>query len=160
MTTTIRKILLPTDFGASSKCTADYAASLATALRASVHLVHVIEAPARKPRSWHQRHSTEALERRYHEGRAKLAALAATILRPVTDRITLEVRTGTPAEAIVDAAIDYGADLIVMSASARTGVPNLMKGSVAECVLETAPCPVLQVRPSGAAQVHFAGRVA
>jgi nucleotide-binding universal stress UspA family protein len=160
MTATIRNILFPTDFGPCSKRAADYAAGLARALGASVHLLHVIEAPPIKPRSWHQRHSAEAVERRYHDDRARLSALAAACLRPETDRITLEVRTGTPAEAIVDAAIDYGADLIVMSAPARDGRANLRMRSVAERVLETAPCPVLQVRPSGAAQVHLGGRVA
>ena len=157
MTATIRNILLPTDFGPSCERAAEYAAGLAKALGASVHLLHVIEAPPIKPRSWH---SAAALDRRYHEGRARLASLASATLRAATDRITLEVRTGTPAEAIVDAAIDYGADLIVMSAPARNGVTNLRMRSVGESVLETAPCPVLQVRQSGAAQVHFAGRVA
>ena len=160
MVTTIRHILLPTDFGPSSERAAGYAAGFAKAFGASVHLVHVVEAPGTRPRAWHQRHSAEALERRYHEGRARLAALAAAKQRPVTDSVTREVRTGTPAAAIVDAAIDYGADLIVMSAPARNGVPDLVMGSVADRVLETAPCPVLQVRPSGAAQVHLAGRVA
>jgi nucleotide-binding universal stress UspA family protein len=160
MATAIRNILLPTDFGPSSERSADYAASLARALGAAVHLVHVIEAPAPRPRPWHQRPSAETLEGRYHEDRARLEALAAAKLRPASDRITVEVRIGSPAKAIVDAAIDYGADLIVMSAPARQGVPNLRMGSVAERVLETAPCPVLQVRQSGGAEVHFGARVA
>jgi nucleotide-binding universal stress UspA family protein len=159
MTATIHRILFPTDFGPSSERAAEYAASLARALGASVHLVHVIEAPPRTPRSWNQRQSAQAHDRRYHEGRARLAALAAEDLRHA-DRVTLEVRTGTPADAIVDAAIDYGADLIVMSAPTRAGLPSLRMRSVGESVLETAPCPVLQVKPSGAAQVHFGDRVA
>ncbi len=157
MTANIQKILLPTDFGPSCHRAAEYAANLAKALGASVHLVHVIDAPPRTPHSWSQRQTMEAHDRRYHEGRRKLAALAADHLQHA-DRVTLEVRTGTPAEAVVDAAIDYGADLIVMSAPARNVVPRIR--SVAERVLESAPCPVLQVRQSGAAQVHFGRRAA
>ena len=157
MTASIRNILLPTDFGTTSERAAEYAAGLARAFDASVHLLHVIEAPTIRPRSVH---SEEAFDRRYHDRRARLAAMAAAHVRPATERITLEVRTGKPAQAIVDAAIDYGADLIVMSAPARSAVPAARMRSVAETVLDTAPCPVLQVRHSGAAQVHFAGRVA
>lgn len=162
MTLAIRKILLPTDFGPSSERAATHAAAIARGLGASVHLVHVLDEPFVTPGAWHLRPTERAdfREQRYHESRAKLAALATTILQHATDRITIEVRTGTPAEAIVDAAVDYGADLIVMSAPVRNGLSNIVMGSVAERVLRAAPCPVLAVRPSGAARVHARKRVA
>lgn len=160
MTPTIRKILLPTDFGPSSERAAAYAAALARGLGASVHLVHVMESPSVGPRAWPKRHSVPARDQMYQEGRARLAALAAKRLPLATNRITLEVRTGAPAEAIVDAAIDYGADLIIMSAPARTAVPNVMMGCVAQRVLQAAPCPVLAVSQSGAARVLAGGEVA
>ena len=45
MTPNIRKILVPTDFSPRSDAAFDYAAALATALNAAVHLVHVVEEP-------------------------------------------------------------------------------------------------------------------
>ena len=72
----------------------------------------------------------------------------------------MEVRTGTPAEAIIDVAIANGVDLIVMSAPTSRRVPGLMMDSVAERVLRAAPCPVLAVRQSGAARVYAGTRVA
>ena len=45
MTPNIRKILVPTDFSPRSDAALDYAAALATALNAAVHLVHVVEEP-------------------------------------------------------------------------------------------------------------------
>jgi nucleotide-binding universal stress UspA family protein len=72
----------------------------------------------------------------------------------------LEVRAGTPADAIVDAAIAYGVDLIVMSAPTGGRLPSLMMESVAERVLRAAPCPVLVVRQSGAARVYAGNQVA
>lgn len=161
MTPTIRKILLPTDFGPSSACAAAYAGVLARGLGASVHLVHVIGEPLSFRGAWQlQRQDVSAVrEGLYDECRAKLAALAAT-LQHQADRITIEVRTGTPAEAIVDAAIDYGADLIVMSTPRRSALPQLVLRSVADRVIQAARCPVLAVRQSGAARVHARQRVA
>jgi len=161
MTPAIRKILLPTDFGPSSERAAAYAGALARRLEASVHLLHVVEEPlpTRGARNVPRTDTSRVSEQRYHDRCAKLAALAAATLQHHTDRITLEVRAGTPADAIVDAAIAYGVDLIVMSAP--TGrLPNLLMESVAERVLRAAPCPVLAVRQSGAARVYGGKRVA
>ena len=158
MAPTIRKILLPTDFGPSSSCAAAYAAALARGLGASVHLLHVVEAPLIKRGGWPLQHP-DISEQRYHECRARLAALAATLQRSA-DRTTIEVRTGTPGEAIADAAVDYGADLIVMSTPGRGGLPHRVRESVADRVSRAARCPVLAVRQSGAAQVHARTRVA
>src|SRR5688500_18170520 len=150
MTPAIRKILLPTNFGPSSERAAAYAGALARGLGASVHLLHVLEEPraAHGARTFPRTGTARVSEQLYHDGRAKLAALAAATLQHDTDRITLEVRTGTPADAIVDAAIAYGVDLIVMSAPAGGRLPSLMMERVAERVLRAAPCPVLAVRRS------------
>ena len=158
MTPTIRKILLPTDFGPSSTSAAAYAGALARALGASVHLVHVLEDPLIKRGGWHSA-PLDSPDQLYHECRAKLAALAATLRRPA-DRITIEVRTGRAAEAITDAAVDYGADLIVMSTPGRSGLPHLVRECVADRVIRAARCPVLAVRQSGAARVHAGTRAA
>ena len=53
---------------------------------------------------------------------------------------------GAAAEAIVEAAHERGAALIVMGTHGRTGVRKMFLGSVAERVVATAPCPVLTVR--------------
>lgn len=159
MTPTIRKILLPTDFGPCSERAAAYAGSLAKGFGASVHLVHVLEKPFAVRKAARPPDGTGG-DQRYHESRAKLAAFAAATLQHTADRITIEVRTGTPWKAIVDAAVDYGADLIVMSAPGHGGVPNLVMGTVAERVSGAAPCPVLAVRESGAARFPARTRAA
>ena len=158
----IRKILLPTNFGPSSERAAAYAGALARGLGASVHLLHVLEAPLAAGGAWTlpRTGTSHVSEQLYHERRAKLEALAAATLQHDTDRITMEVRTGMPADAIVDAANAYSVDLIVMSAPASARPPSLMMESVAERVLRAAPCPVLAVRQSGAARVYAGKRVA
>jgi len=58
----------------------------------------------------------------------------------------VEVVAGHPADAIVRAAQERGADLIVMGTHGRTGLQHVLLGSVAEKVVRLAPCPVLTVR--------------
>ena len=51
-----------------------------------------------------------------------------------------------PAAAIVNHARESGTDLIVIGTRGRGGIAHLVMGSVAERVVQTAPCPVLTVR--------------
>ena len=56
------------------------------------------------------------------------------------------VHEGSPAVAIVQAADELDAELVVMGTIGLTGLRRLTLGSVAEPVARTAPCPVLVVR--------------
>ena len=56
------------------------------------------------------------------------------------------VRVGSPAREIVEVATDLNADIIVISTHGRTGFKHVLIGSVAENVVQRAPCPVLIVR--------------
>ncbi len=64
--------------------------------------------------------------------------------------ISTQVVRGTPAQAIVEAARQAKADLIVMSTHGRSGIGRLIYGSIAEAVLRGAQIPVLFIpnRPS------------
>lgn len=56
------------------------------------------------------------------------------------------VLAGNPEEAIVDAASEYKADLVIMGTHGRKGMSRFFLGSVASRVIATAPCAVLTVR--------------
>ena len=53
---------------------------------------------------------------------------------------------GDPREAIVQAAKDEGADLVVVGSHGRTGLAKLLMGSVASHIVAHAPCSVLVVK--------------
>lgn len=161
MTPTIRKILLPVDFSVPSERAAGYAGVLARTLGASIHLVHVLDKPVIPAGPWHfdPRYEADRRERLYQEALTRLAEVAAT-LQDGERRVSAEVRIGHAAEAITEAAIDYGCDLIVMATHGRRGLPHLVMGSVAEAVIRRAACPVLTVRQSGAARVRRGRRAA
>jgi nucleotide-binding universal stress UspA family protein len=77
-------------------------------------------------------------------------APVAVELRNKGVRVTTEVRSGAPAQEIVAAAREAGADLIAMSTHGRGGLGRLIFGSVAEAVLREAEIPVLLMRTTEA----------
>jgi nucleotide-binding universal stress UspA family protein len=66
-------------------------------------------------------------------------------LRP--GALKLHVRLGRPAAAIVQVAVDYDADMIVVGTHGRRGLERLLVGSVAQEIVRRASCPVLIARP-------------
>jgi nucleotide-binding universal stress UspA family protein len=102
------------------------ALALARAKGAEVSLLHAVDRRDPEP------HLTEALER-----------LAAP-LRAASIPVALEVVEGAPVQVILDRA--RTATLVVMGTHGGRGVERLVLGSVAENVLDHAPCPVATVR--------------
>ncbi len=56
------------------------------------------------------------------------------------------VLSGHPASTIVQFARDNGIDLIVTGTLGKSGIEELLLGSVADHVIRHAPCPVLVVK--------------
>jgi nucleotide-binding universal stress UspA family protein len=73
------------------------------------------------------------------------AKLAQALVDAGTEGDTL-VHEGSPAVAIVQAADELHAELVVVGCIGLTGLRRLTLGSVAEAVARAAPCPVLVVR--------------
>ena len=132
MTPTIQTIVVPTDFTARADRAVDYAAALARSLKASVHLVHIIEEPFFVGGEWdlYVRDASEVRERLYADAWSRLSAIAARLEKQSLP-ITTEIRRGSAVDGIIGAAMAAGADLIVMSTHGRSGVPHLLLGSVA-----------------------------
>jgi nucleotide-binding universal stress UspA family protein len=57
------------------------------------------------------------------------------------------IRTGDPADAILQVAMEFNIDLIAMGTYVRAGAATRLLGSVAESVVQRAPLPVLLRRP-------------
>ena len=57
------------------------------------------------------------------------------------------LKSGPPFLEILIAASELNADLIVMGTHGRSGLANVLIGSVAEKVVRRAHCPVLTVKP-------------
>ena len=88
---------------------------------------------------------------------AKLVALAKAHLADV--KYELRTSVAQPAAAILHAQKNLGADVIVMRTHGRRGLSHLFMGSVAECVVREAKCPVLTIRPLHTAELRDAAHV-
>jgi nucleotide-binding universal stress UspA family protein len=73
----------------------------------------------------------------------------AIILRHLGCQVETEVRFGDPTEEILAAAKAHQVELIAMATHGRTGLAQVIFGSVAARVLGSGVRPVLLVRPEG-----------
>jgi nucleotide-binding universal stress UspA family protein len=147
-----RRILVTTDFSASSLEALPIAAEMASHFNAELLIVHVV--PIDMPTPWdippyadfglaslpvpeYEAQVRQEVERR-------LTLVAAKHARGATVRSL--VGRGDAASEINRLAAAEKADLIVLATHGWTGWRHLVFGSVAEKVLREAPCPVLSIR--------------
>ncbi len=133
------RIVVGHDLEAAGSDALDHAAALARRMEnAEIHVVHVVPDPssARSGIAENDRRLDEALEQ---------------LRSRVTDALALDrglsahahVRFGAPVETIVQVAVDYDADVIVVGTHGRTGLDRLASGSVSAELARVAPLPVL-----------------
>ena len=146
MKPTFDHVLVATDFSASAAAAIDYAATLASRAGARLHLVHVLEEPfvSSRPYEWHMPDTPGRRESRYQQALARLSKDAAAVGDAVTP--TVEVRDGEVTRSIAQAAIDYGADVIVLGTRGRAGLRHLFGGSTAERLQRLVGRPIMTVR--------------
>jgi nucleotide-binding universal stress UspA family protein len=133
---TIRTILVPLDGSERSATIVPVAADVAKWFGARIVLLHAFEKKKEPQELRPPQMPLKAPEAR---------------LREAGVEVKTDFLQGDPADAILEAARESGADLIALSSHGRTGLARLVLGSVAERVVRAAPLPVLVLR-AGAAQ--------
>jgi nucleotide-binding universal stress UspA family protein len=148
MTESITRILVPVDFSAHSEKAIRYATTLGHALRAQVTLLHVVQDPfvtgAGQAEAFVP-NMPELLNEMLKTAYAQMAELEGRLL---AQGFTVQsaVIKGVPAREIVEYARTGAFNLIVMGTHGRTGLSHALLGSIAERVVQKAPCAVLTVR--------------
>jgi len=127
-----RRILVPLDFSPPSAHALEAGVAFARSLGATIDILHVVPLSGVGEK----------------EAPAQLASAAPAALDDVVKSRRV-VKALAPELAIVDAARKGPVDLIVMGTHGRTGLKHVSLGSVAERVVQLAPCAVLTVRPPG-----------
>jgi nucleotide-binding universal stress UspA family protein len=141
-----QRILVATDFSPASTPALEQSVKMAKRDGALLLIAHAYQesglaelsnAPARVYKEW-DRKLREGVER-------KLRPLVEYARKEGVEARAL-LLTGFADEAIIEAAEQQRADLIVMGTHGRRGAARLFLGSVASRVISTAPCPVMTVR--------------
>lgn len=145
MTIEVRIILVPIDFSQHAESVLEWAAHLAREHGSKLVLLHAYHLPVDfqqlegaylPPDFWTQVKADAA---------ANLEREAAKLREAGLDVETV-VREGYPATAIEEEARARHADLVVIGTKGHSGLKHLLLGSVAERVVQKAPCPVLAVK--------------
>jgi nucleotide-binding universal stress UspA family protein len=140
----LKQILVPIDFSDCSKKALQYALPLAKEHEAALTLLYVV--PPAYGAGEYGGIDYAQLEASMREGgERELAKLAVDEVCGEVPADT-RVRIGSPAANILEVARSLPADLIVISTHGRTGLKHVVLGSVAEHVVQRAPCPVFVVR--------------
>jgi nucleotide-binding universal stress UspA family protein len=139
----VRRILIPHDGSDLAQRAVEAGVDLAVRYGASVTLLTVIHSPSFAATVGEVQEAHE--EQRRGADRIQRAAVEYARLHGIDPGAV--ITAGHPAEAIIDFARDHEIDLIVMG---HRGVSNLQRffvGSVADRVVDHAPCMVLIVGP-------------
>ncbi|CAB3730950.1 universal stress protein [Achromobacter kerstersii] len=148
------RILVPIDGSPTSELGLKEAMRLAMLTHGRLRLIHVIdELSFALAADSYGNYAGELLDLLQKNG-ADLLAKAQTTARAQglqTDTVLYENLAKTVAQRVVDEAVSWQADLIVVGTHGRRGVRRMVLGSSAEGILRTSPVPVLLVRaPEGA----------
>jgi nucleotide-binding universal stress UspA family protein len=162
MTESLNRILVPVDFSAHSERAVNYATTLANKFGARVSLLHVVEDPF-VTGAW----QAEAFVPNIPELLDQLIKAAETHMSELKRQLAAHgfvvetaIIKGQPARTILEQASAGKHDLIVMGTHGRTGLSHALLGSVAERVVQKAPCPVLTVRETASAAAKAAAKTA
>ena len=140
----IQKILVPTDGSDYSVRASEYAIGIAKMLSAQIIVVYVIDTVVIDQIS--KTTERDSVEQELKEdGQRYIHYVLGLSAKEGVKSSSLLVK-GSPYEQIVHLARELNIDLIVMGTYGRRGTERVLIGSVAERVIEYAPCPVLVVK--------------
>jgi len=163
----IKKILYATDLSETAVHAFSYAVSLANMYGAGITILHVLaEFPGEQfilnminTGTWKEikmRHYSEARDKLIGKKRDHIAvkeilqAFSEEVMADaenqtfVTDEIL--IKSGAPAEIIVQTAKKYNCDLVVMGTHGHGAIADILIGSTAKWVVRQSPIPVLVIR--------------
>ena len=163
----IKKILYATDLSETAVHAFSYAVSLANMYGSEITILHVLaEFPGEQfilnmvnTDTWREiksRHYSDARNKLIGKKRDHIAirevlqAFSEEVKADAEDQtfVTDEVliKSGAPAEIIVQTAINQNCDLIVMGTHGHSVIADVLIGSIAKWVVRQSPIPVLIIR--------------
>jgi len=148
----LQTILVAIDGSDAATCAVKKTAELAQQLGARVVLVHVLNPDSVVV--------APELMQVYAPTLAEMKSNGETLVRQALTMLPANVEVeplileGNPAHTIVDAAVEHGADLVIIGTDSRGRLAHFLLGSTADGVIRRAPCPVMTVRQTAKETAH------
>lgn len=147
-----RPVLVAIDFSKDSKAALVWACQYCGCMDAPLVVLHVVHDPASTPGFYRTEDENHLLP---------MQAVAESMMVDFLDQVksenpaltdlldAVETRcvSGLPPTRIVEVAQLLNSSMIVIGCRGNTGLDHMLLGSVAERVVELAPCPVVVVKP-------------
>jgi len=140
----MKRIIVPTDFSPNANKALNFAAEIASSAGAAILLVNVntlVESPFREKTALEKKHNLpmeEAVQKELEE-------ICAIIRNSMHITISSQSYGGTVGNAVLQAAEESNADMIVMGTLGDTGFKEKLIGSVTAAIIGKSKIPVLAV---------------
>lgn len=145
-----KHVIVPIDFSKTSREALPYAYKIALAYGSKITLLHAVTIHEYDP--YTTKEGFPSSDELYESIKSSAESYCEGIIDKASEEYkNLEIEKVTSRgisayEVITGFAKENNADLIVMATHGRSGLSNVMLGSVTEKVIQTAPCPVLVVK--------------
>lgn len=136
-----KRVLLPLDGSPLAERVLEPAIEMVRVLAVELFLIHAVE----KGSFYGFGHNEDYIEEERVNAQTYLAELRDRAI-PQEVIVQTQVAVGSAADVIVDYAENEEIDLIIVSSRGDSGFDNWMFGSVAEKIMEGAPCAILVIR--------------
>ena len=142
------RILVPVDGSATSNLGLAEAIKLSKLTSACLLLLHAVDTAAVTITPEASAATSSLFDVMHEAGEQIIAQAKVTVERAgvAVETVLVDTLAGRVCDLVVDQAIKWHADLIVLGTHGRRGVGRLLIGSDAEQILRAAPVPVLLVR--------------
>jgi nucleotide-binding universal stress UspA family protein len=142
MAVSLRHVLFATDFSSCSEATLPYGIGICRLYEATLYTVSIVSSEitydVQPPDPFYLRHTAEK----------KMAKIAASgVFEGIKHHELIKEGFGSVSKALLDLIDSLQIDLVVLGMHGRNGIKKLVLGSVAEEIVNCAPCPVLTVGP-------------
>ncbi len=140
-----KNLLCPVDFSDISSHALQIAINLALRFRAGLHVIHVFQLPASAfPEGVYE--APDDMETKIEDQLLNRLNEFVNNINTQKTNITTGIYEGIPHVEIVRSADENNTDMIIIGTHGRTGLSQVLLGSVAERVIRTSSIPVLSVK--------------
>ena len=136
--------MVPTDFSPNANKALDFAVEIASGARASIILVYVndlLDTPFREKTALENKYGLPGEE----AAEMELEMICKNIRESMRLDVTYQVFGGTVTSAILDAAKENNASLVVMGTLGNTGFKEKLVGSITAAIISKSDIPVMAV---------------